>query len=46
MVGKTEEKRPLRKSPCRWEDNTKMDAKEIEYEDVGCIYLTQNRDQW
>jgi hypothetical protein len=46
MVGKTEEKRPLRKFPCRWEDNIKMNAKEIEHEGVVCIYLAQNRGQW
>jgi hypothetical protein len=39
MVGETEENRPLRKPPRRWENNTKMDAKKIEYEGVGCIYL-------
>jgi hypothetical protein len=46
MVGKTEEKRPIRKFPRRLEDNTKMDAKETEYEGAGCINQAQNRDQW
>jgi hypothetical protein len=31
LVGKTEGKRPLGRSRCRWEDNIKMDVKE-----VGC----------
>jgi hypothetical protein len=28
-----------------WEDNIKMDSKEVERE-VGGIYLAQDRDQW
>jgi hypothetical protein len=31
LVGKPEEKRPLRRPRCRWEDNIKMDLQE-----VGC----------
>jgi hypothetical protein len=30
LVKKPEVKRPLRKSKCRWEDNTKMYLREIE----------------
>jgi hypothetical protein len=31
LVGKSEEKRPLGRPWCRWEDNIKMDL-----EEVGC----------
>ena len=29
LVGKPEEKRPLGKPRCRWEDNIKMDLQEV-----------------
>jgi hypothetical protein len=29
-----------------WEDITKVNIKEIGFEDVDCIYLTQDRVQW
>jgi hypothetical protein len=46
LVGKPELKRPLRQTMHRWEDNIKMDLKE-----VGCVYLdwidlAQDRDRW
>jgi hypothetical protein len=34
-VGKPEGKRPLGRSRHRWEDNIKMDLKEIGWKDVG-----------
>jgi hypothetical protein len=37
--------RPLRRPRHRWEDNTRMDLKEIGWEGVGQIYLVQDRDQ-
>jgi hypothetical protein len=30
----------------RWEDNIKIDLREIGWEDVDWIHLAQNRDQW
>jgi hypothetical protein len=30
----------------KWEDNIKMDPKEIEHEDVDWFHLTQERVQW
>jgi hypothetical protein len=30
---------------CRWDDNIKMDLKEIGCENVNWIYLAQDRDQ-
>jgi hypothetical protein len=46
LVGQPEGKRPLGKSKHRWEDNIRMDLREIGWEDVTCMHLTQDRDQW
>jgi hypothetical protein len=35
LVGKTEGKRPLGRARSRWDDNIKIDLKEIECEDVS-----------
>jgi ribosome biogenesis protein Nip4 len=43
---KPEEKRPLRRPRHRREDNIKMDLKEIGWEDVDWIHLSQDRDRW
>jgi len=46
MVGKPEGKRPLGRPRRRWEDNIKMDLKEV---GEGCgdwMELAQNRDRW
>jgi hypothetical protein len=37
---------PLGRPTCRWEDNIKIDLKEIGWEDVEWINLSQDRDQW
>jgi hypothetical protein len=37
---------PLGKPRHRWEDNIKMDLREIEFGDVDWIYLAQDRDRW
>jgi hypothetical protein len=39
LVGKSEQKRPLRKPRHRWEVNVRMDLREI-------VHLAQNRGQW
>jgi len=31
---------------CKWEDNIRMDLKEIGWEGVDWINLAQDRDQW
>jgi hypothetical protein len=46
LVGKPEGKRPLRRPRCRWEDNIKMDLREIGWGGMDWINLAQNRDQW
>jgi hypothetical protein len=45
LVGKTEGRRPLGRSRQRWEDNIKMDLREIGL-GVDWIYLAQDRDRW
>jgi hypothetical protein len=45
-VGKPEERRPLGRTRCRWEDNTELDVQIVEWEVVDWIYLAQDRDRW
>ncbi|KAJ4425726.1 hypothetical protein ANN_27922 [Periplaneta americana] len=46
LVGRPEVKRPLGRPRRRWEDNIKMDLREVEYDDRDCINLAQDRDRW
>ncbi|KAJ4428700.1 hypothetical protein ANN_25693 [Periplaneta americana] len=46
LVGRPEGKRPLGRPRRRWEDNIKMDLREVEYDDRDWINLAQDRDQW
>jgi hypothetical protein len=46
LIGRTEGKRPFGRPRCRWEDSVIMDLKETGCENVECVYLTQDRDQW
>jgi hypothetical protein len=46
LVGRPEGKRPLGRPRRRWEDNMKMDLREIGFGDVEWIYLAQDRDMW
>jgi hypothetical protein len=46
LVGKHERKIPLGRHRCRWEDNIRMDHKEIGWEGVDWVYLAQDTDQW
>jgi hypothetical protein len=45
LVGKPEGKRPLGRPRRRWVDNIIMDLREIEWDGVDWIELTQDRDQ-
>jgi hypothetical protein len=45
LIGKPEWKRPLGRPRCRWEDNIRMDLREIGWEVMGWIYLAQNKDK-
>jgi hypothetical protein len=46
LVGKPEGKRPLGRPVRRWEDNIRMDLREVCWEGVHWIGLGQNRDHW
>jgi hypothetical protein len=46
LVGRPEGKRPLGISRHRWEDNTKMDLREIGIDGANWIRLAQDRVQW
>jgi hypothetical protein len=46
LVRKAVGKQPLVRPRHRWEDNIKMDHREIGMEAVDWIYLAQDRDQW
>jgi hypothetical protein len=39
-------KRSCRKSRHRWEDNIRMDLREIGWEGIEWMHLDQDRDQW
>jgi hypothetical protein len=45
LVGKSEGKRPLGRTRNRWENKIRIDLKEVGWEGVDWINLTQNRDQ-
>jgi hypothetical protein len=46
LVGKPEGRRPLGKPRHRWEDNIKMDFREMGCGGTGWMYLAQDRDRW
>jgi hypothetical protein len=46
LVGKPEGKRQLRRSRRRWEDNIRMNLREIGWGGMDWIDLAQDRDQW
>jgi hypothetical protein len=46
LVGRPEGRRPLGRPRRRWEDNIKMNLREIEFGDVDLIHLSQDRDRW
>jgi hypothetical protein len=46
LVGKPEEKRPLRRPRRRWEDVIRMDLRETGLGGVDWIRLAQDRDRW
>ncbi|KAJ4444554.1 hypothetical protein ANN_06349 [Periplaneta americana] len=41
-----EGKSPLGRPRCRWEDNIKMDLREVGYDDRDWINLAQDRNRW
>jgi hypothetical protein len=46
LAGKPGRKRPLRRPRRRWKNNIRMDLREIGWEGVDLIHLTQVMDQW
>ncbi|KAJ4425769.1 hypothetical protein ANN_27392 [Periplaneta americana] len=46
LVGRPEGKRPLGRPRRRWEDNIKMDLRDVGYDGRDWINLAQDRDQW
>ncbi|KAJ4444129.1 hypothetical protein ANN_05918 [Periplaneta americana] len=46
LVERPEGKRPLGRPRRRWEDNIKMDLREVGYDSRDWINLAQDRDQW
>jgi hypothetical protein len=46
LVGMPEGKRPLGRQIRRWEDNIRMDLREIGWGGMDWIDLAQDRDQW
>ena len=46
LVGKSEGKRPLGRPRHRWEDNIKVDLREVGCDPGEWIDLAQDRDQW
>jgi hypothetical protein len=46
LVGKPEGKRPLGRPRRRWEDNIKLDLREIGIYGANWIWLAQDRVQW
>jgi len=46
LVGKPEGKRPLGRPRRRWEDNIKMNLREVGCGGMDWIELAQDRDRW
>jgi hypothetical protein len=46
LAGRPEGKRPLGRPRHRWEDNIKMDLRQIGIDGANWILLAQDRDQW
>jgi hypothetical protein len=46
LVGRPEGRKPLGKPSLKWEDNNKMDLREIVFGDVDWIHWAQDRDRW
>jgi hypothetical protein len=46
FVGRPEGKRPLGRPRCRWEDNIKLDLREMGIDGANWIQMAQDRVQW
>ena len=45
-MGKPEGRRPLGRPRSGWEDNIKMDLREVEWDGMGWINMAQNSGEW
>jgi hypothetical protein len=45
-VENPEEKRPRGRPGRRWEENIRIDLREVRWESVDWMHLAQDRDQW
>jgi hypothetical protein len=46
LVGRPETKRPMGRPRLRWEDNIKLDLREVGIDEEKWIHLAQDRVQW
>jgi hypothetical protein len=46
LTGKPEERDPLGRPSLEWDDDIKMDIREVAWDGVNGIYLGQDSDQW
>jgi hypothetical protein len=46
LVGKPDGRRPLGRPRRRWEDNIKMDLREVGYGEADWVDLARDRDRW
>jgi hypothetical protein len=46
FLGRPKGRTPLGRPRSRWEDNIKVDLREIGFGDVDWIHLAQDRDTW
>jgi hypothetical protein len=46
LAGRPEGRGPLGRPRRRWEDNIRMDLREIGFGDADWIHLAQDRDKW
>ena len=46
LVGTLDGERPLERSRCRWEDNIKMNLREVGCDSKDWIAFAEDRDQW
>jgi hypothetical protein len=46
LIGRPEGRRPLGRPRRRWEDNIKIDLREMGFGDVDWIHWAQDRDRW
>jgi hypothetical protein len=46
LVGKPEGKRPLERPRHRWENNIKLDFRQVGWYGMDWINLAEDRDQW